>query len=364
MAGPEQDFAGTERFAVERCLGSGGFGTVYQVYDRQRNARVALKMLHRADPAGLLGLKREFRALADLSHPNLVSLFELLSEEDHWFISMELVVGTEFDTFVSGKGPAAITQASDDRETGTEMVIAPRPLRPLRPADIERLENSLQQLAYGLRYLHSAGRLHRDIKPSNVLVTQEGRVVLLDFGLVAELGTAPNPDSGEISGTPAYMAPMRSRDDPFAEADDWYSVGVVLFEALTGTLPFTGGLFEVIQAKSRVDAPSPLALVPSVPPHLDESLPAPVVARFRTPPRGRRGIVAARLARLGRGCKTPADRGSGRRAVGGPRRASRGADRRVPRFENRPFGDRLCARQLRHGQDGTRPPFSADASPH
>ena len=134
-------------------------------------------MLHRADPASLLGLKREFRALADLSHPNLVSLYELLSENDHWFISMELIRGTEFVGYVDGTARIATseTRASDDRETGAEVVIAPRPLRPsLTATNIARLERAIGQLAKGLHYLHGEGRLHRDIKPSNVLVTDRG----------------------------------------------------------------------------------------------------------------------------------------------------------------------------------------------
>lgn len=265
-------FTGTARFAVERCLGSGGFGTVYEAYDRQRRVQVALKVLHRADPASLLGLKREFRALADLSHPNLVSLYELLSENDNWFISMELVRGNEFVGYVDGTARIAQseTRASDDRETGAEAVIAPRPLRPsLTATNIARLERALAQLAKGLHYLHGEGRLHRDIKPSNVLVTDDNRVVLLDFGLVTDLGSSARGD-GELAGTPAYMAPMRDADAPFTEADDWYGIGVMLFEVLTGTLPFTGRLFDVLQAKSSLDAPSPRSLVPFVPIDLDQ----------------------------------------------------------------------------------------------
>ena len=134
MADQEKDFAGTKRFVVERRLGSGAFGTVYQAYDKQRQAQVALKRLHRADPVGLLGLKREFRSLADLFHPNLVSLYELLSDEDGSFISMELVVGTEFDNYVHSSARVIVaadsheTRPFDERETGAEVVIAPRPL--------------------------------------------------------------------------------------------------------------------------------------------------------------------------------------------------------------------------------------------
>ncbi|MEO7158043.1 MAG: AAA family ATPase, partial [Vicinamibacterales bacterium] len=272
-------FTGTDRFAVERCLGSGGFGTVYQTYDRLRQTRVALKILHHADPVSLLGLKREFRALADLSHPNLVSLHELLADQDRWFITMEHINGTEFVDYVNATQRPAIadsvasaeTRAITERVTRADAVVSPRPLRPpLTASTIGRLEDGLQQLANGLNYLHGEGRLHRDIKPSNVLVTDEGRVVLLDFGLVTELESLTTAVPTDFIGTPAYMAPLRDARAPFGPADDWYSVGVMLFEALTGTLPFTGSLFEILQAKSAAEAQSPRALVPSVPVELDE----------------------------------------------------------------------------------------------
>ena len=273
-------FTGTERFVVERCLGSGGFGTVYQAYDRLRRAPVALKILHHADPASLLALKREFRSLADLSHPNLVSLYELLTEQDLWFITMEHIKGSEFVGYIDGATPTpaaadtralAETRAATERLTAANIIVAPRPLRPpLTPVNLERLDVALRQLAAGLTYLHGEGRLHRDIKPSNVLVTEEGRVVLLDFGLVTELESFSSGAQVDFAGTPAYMAPLRETGAPFTPADDWYSVGVMLFESLTGTLPFTGSLFEILQAKSADDAPSPRALVPSVPAHIDQ----------------------------------------------------------------------------------------------
>ena len=215
---PRRDFAGTDRFAVELLLGRGGFGTVYQVYDRQRRAQVALKILHRADASALFRLKQEFRALADLSHPNLASLYELLSQGDLWFITMELVAGRTFTDFVRGELPehqlpAAPVLMDDDMETGVRPPMTPREFRPaVSPDTIERLEASLRQLALGLHYLHSAGKLHRDIKPSNVLVTNEGRVVLLDFGLVTERGGEAVDLGLEIVGTPLYMAPEQSAD--------------------------------------------------------------------------------------------------------------------------------------------------------
>src|SRR3954468_5610273 len=109
---PSIDFRGTDRFAVERCLGSGAFGTVYQAYDRQRRGRVALKMLNRVDAGALYRLKQEFRALADLSHPNLASLYELFGEGGRWFISMELVDGIEFVQYVVQASPGEADESA------------------------------------------------------------------------------------------------------------------------------------------------------------------------------------------------------------------------------------------------------------
>jgi hypothetical protein len=132
------------------------------------------------------------------------------------------------------------------------------------------LEEGLRQLARGLQYLHSSGKLHCDIKPSNVLVTGDSRLKLLDFGLVTELGAEQPPDATfELLGTPAYMAPEQLGGE-YTEACDWYSVGVMLFEALTGRLPFTGAPFEVMKAKQEHDAPSPTEFAADVPARLNE----------------------------------------------------------------------------------------------
>src|SRR6185312_9895552 len=114
----------------------------------------------------------------------------------------------------------------------------------LTPEKERRLREALAQLVEALAALHEAGRIHRDVKPSNVLVTAEGRVVLLDFGLATGFGS-----DHRIAGTPAYMAPEQIACEPLTPAADWYAVGVMIFAALTGRLPFDGEVPQILDAK-------------------------------------------------------------------------------------------------------------------
>ena len=271
-------------YDIHDVLGSGGMGTVFRAYDRERRRPVALKVMNQSGAAAILRFKHEFRTLLGVAHPNLVTLYELISDGQHWFLTMELLDGVSFLEYVRDEAPPT-TMRGDLNESHS-----------LSPGQRVRLRAATRQLAEGIAWLHAAGKLHRDIKPTNVIVTREGRVVLLDFGLVAEQGCDGRHHSTEehILGTVAYMAPEQAASLPVSPATDWYSVGVMLFEALTGRLPFRGGPITVLMDKQRFEPPAPCELAPDVP----EDLSALCVDLLRRQP-GDRPSARDVLRRLG-----------------------------------------------------------------
>jgi serine/threonine protein kinase len=228
-------------------LGRGGMGVVYRARERRSGKQVALKVMQWADPVGMYRFKQEFRSLAGLNHPNLVSLYELAAGGKVWFFTMELIDGEPF--------LAHVRQSSGETESR------------LTRAGVKRLRAALVQLADGIHFLHAGGKLHRDIKPGNVLVTPEGRVVLLDFGLAAEMDSSGRYLSVQprLLGTIPYMAPEQAGCQPLSSASDWYSVGVMLFEALTGRTLFEGSPIQVLLEKQQFDPPSPRDSVAGLP---------------------------------------------------------------------------------------------------
>jgi tetratricopeptide (TPR) repeat protein/predicted Ser/Thr protein kinase len=249
VATPE--WRGNERYDVVRRIGEGGMGVVYEAFDRVRGRSVALKSLLHFSPAALYRFKQEFRTLADVHHPNLVRLYELVvAEGDEVFFTMELVSGTDFLTYVQKSGPPSRTS----------------------PVDLDRLRGALRQLVEGVLALHGAGKLHRDIKPSNVLVANDGRVAILDFGVATELSHVVDENLAEVRemvGTARYMAPEQALSEAPTPASDWYSVGVVLYEALVGAPPFVGSTVDVLTLKTTNDPVPPAERVEGVPPELD-----------------------------------------------------------------------------------------------
>jgi eukaryotic-like serine/threonine-protein kinase len=237
------------RFLLRRRLGEGAFGVVYEAEDVRDGGRVALKLLRNPEADWLYRFKREFRALQGLAHPGLVGYGELFCDGEQWFFTMELVDGVDF-----------VAHMRETREA--------RALPPSRGGAFpeEKLRDGLRQLLEGLAVLHAAEKVHRDIKPSNVLVSREGRVVLIDFGLVTEsLRTA---ESSTV-GTPAYMAPEQAASRAVGPAADVYAVGVMLFELLTGRMPVEGPPLKVLVDKQTREPPSPGSIAPGIPADLD-----------------------------------------------------------------------------------------------
>jgi serine/threonine protein kinase/tetratricopeptide (TPR) repeat protein len=302
MSQPSNEFLGTNRFRIRRRLGSGGMGIVYEAHDLETDKIVALKTLTRAEASHISRFKQEFRSLAGVAHPNLVGLYEFMADGRYWFFTMELVNGVNFLEYVrpgyharhgeSSKTPTLKKGALEadqeilaDYEADTkqldEITVEPFEAEAGDPypvetslsrsrLDLERLRAAIRQLAEGLHGLHETGKLHRDIKPSNVLVTKEGRVVILDFGLVTEVTGKDLHDSISIAGTPDYMSPEQGAQLPISRASDWYSVGVILYQSLTGRLPFTGKFFEVMMNKQNFDPPAPSELLGGVPRDLNK----------------------------------------------------------------------------------------------
>ncbi len=282
-----------DRYEVLRRIGAGGMGVVYEVMDRERSQRLALKTITNPNIEKVFQLKREFRALADLSHPNLVALYDLVVDDDRCFFTMELLDGSDLLAYLWGKpntdelALAMTTTRAPGVPGSLESITAPlarqgggteetQPFIDLgalvtTPCLIDRLRSALPQLVHGLNALHAARKVHRDIKPSNILVDHEGRVVLVDFGLVAEIERGHVADEGKIVGTVAYMAPEQCAGDPHSTAAvDWYGLGAVLFHILTGRLPFEGPSARVVLEKQTARAMRPSQLARGIPPDLDQ----------------------------------------------------------------------------------------------
>ena len=208
-------------YQLVREIGRGGMGVVYEALDTRNGTHVALKTLAPGKPGSLQAFKKEFRALAGITHRNLVALGALVVAEKQPFFTMELIEGRNFLEYVRfgfDSGPASgVEEASGFAQV-----------------DETRLLNALRQIALGVQALHDAGKLHRDIKATNVLVTRDDRVVILDFGLAVDLYEGEYRTQ-VIAGTPAYMAPEQRAGGAITAASDWYSVGAMLYEALHGS---------------------------------------------------------------------------------------------------------------------------------
>lgn len=246
MSDPQQTYG--ERYAVLEKIGSGGMAEVYRAKDQLLGRQVALKVLSRrlsSDHSFVERFRREAQAAANLNHPNIVSLYDYGAEEGNYYIVMELIQGKSLE--------ATIVQAGR--------------ILPERAAEIAA------DVARALERAHLAGLVHRDVKPANVMITDSGDVKVTDFGIVRALagnGEQTMTQTGMVIGTAAYLSPEQAQGHPVDGRSDVYSLGVVLYEMLTGEAPFSGDTpLSVAYKHVRENPEPPSTLNPDVPDGLD-----------------------------------------------------------------------------------------------
>jgi len=268
-----------DRYELEELVGTGGMSTVFRAYDRQLERRVAIKILHEHyadDPEYLERFRREARAVAKLSHPNIVTVIDRGDDGGRQYIVFEYVEGENLKELVVRSGRLPVRRA---------------------------LELALD-VAGGLAFAHDQGLVHRDVKPQNVLLSREGEVKVTDFGIARSLHMEHGvTQTGTVLGTGEYLAPEQASGKQVSPATDVYSLGVVLWELLAGDVPFVGENFVAV-ALRHVNEPPPSLRErrPDVTPRLEAA-----VDRALAKDPGRRFPSMAAFARELRACLAEAD---------------------------------------------------------
>ena len=233
------------RYRVLSRLGSGGMADVYLAEDQLLGRRLAVKVLHHhfaEDQEFVERFRREASSAAGLSHPNIVGIFDRGEWDGTYYIAMEYVPGSSLKALVRERGP----------------------LDPVVAIDI------VTQILQAARFAHARGVIHRDLKPHNVILDEEGRARVTDFG-IAQAGASDMTLTGSIMGTAQYLSPEQAQGHPVSVASDLYSVGVILYELLTGVVPFDGDTAVAIAFKQVSAQPHPPSAVnPAVPAALDQ----------------------------------------------------------------------------------------------
>jgi eukaryotic-like serine/threonine-protein kinase len=232
------------RYLIIRKLGTGGMANVYLAEDQELGRRVAIKILddrHANDVQFVERFRREATNAAGLSHPNIVSIYDRGEAEGTYYIAMEYLDGRTLKELILRRGPAPVKTAID----------------------------YTRQILAALRFAHKNGIVHRDIKPHNVLVDSEGRLKVTDFG-IARAGASQMTEAGSIIGTAQYLSPEQAKGAPVDQTSDIYSVGIVLYELLTGAVPYTGDTPVEIAMKHLSQVPEPPStLEPQIPHEID-----------------------------------------------------------------------------------------------
>src|ERR1700736_2851147 len=229
------------RYRILSRLGSGGMADVFLAEDEQLGRKVALKLLHRRyseDPGFVERFRREAQAAAGLQHPNIVSVYDRGSFDGTYYIAMEYVPGRSLKQLIRQEAP----------------------IDPVRAIDITI------QILKAARFAHRHGVIHRDLKPHNVIIDDSGHVKVTDFG-IARAGASDMTETGSIMGTAQYLSPEQAQGHAVSETSDLYSIGVVLYEMLTGRVPFEGESAVTIALKHVSEPPTaPGSLNPALPP--------------------------------------------------------------------------------------------------
>ena len=263
------------RYVIKRKLGSGGMADVYLAEDQELGRRVALKLLddrHASDEQFVERFRREAQSAAGLNHPSIVSIFDRGQAEGTYYIAMEFLDGRTLKELLIRNGPTPVPIAID----------------------------YARQILGALSFAHRNGIVHRDIKPHNIIVRPDGRLKVTDFG-IARSGASQMTEAGSIVGTAQYLSPEQARGAPVDPRSDLYSLGIVLYEMLTGKVPFTGDTPVEIAMKHLSQVPEPPSKLRSDVPH---DLDAVVMRALAKDPDQRYGSAEemdADLARVARG---------------------------------------------------------------
>jgi serine/threonine-protein kinase len=272
------------RYMLGRQLGTGGMARVYLGHDRLLDREVAVKVLaepYASDPQFVERFRREASAAAGLNHPNIVAVYDRGEADGSYYIVMEYLSGPDLKQVIRRLAP----------------------LPPLQAIDYA------QQILAALGAAHRRDVVHRDVKPQNVLVAEDGHLKVTDFGIARAGAQTDMTEAGAVIGTAQYLSPEQARGDEVTAASDCYAVGIVLYEMLTGKVPFDGDRPVAVAMKQISDEPVPLAAVePSVPPELDavvmRALAKRPSERYRTADEFRRALSEARTAIDGSGTTT------------------------------------------------------------
>jgi eukaryotic-like serine/threonine-protein kinase len=274
MANPRKGTMVDERYQLDHKIGSGGMADVWLAEDTELDRKVAIKILHERfaqDSEFVQRFQREAQSAAGLQHPNVVGVFDRGSFRDSYFIAMEYVDGPSLKDLVKGG-------------MGAQDAI-----------------NFTRQILKAARFAHRKGIIHRDLKPQNVLIDDEGRARVADFGIARGGENSDITATGSVMGTAQYLSPEQAQGKPTTPRSDIYSIGVILYEALTGRVPFEGDSAVAVALKQVSETPRrPSAINPDIPPALDavvmRALAKDPEARFKDADAFLKGLDAAERA--------------------------------------------------------------------